>query len=118
MRINNNSKTNEIKKVINQLEEIVNVIEKHKNAYFWAPALKAEERRKTEFNDEYQFQIFDDYIEIEITRENSCKNVYFRRKIYFNGKKSNVTKIKNILKKLKTILATTDGSRMLSGECA
>lgn len=84
-----------------QLVEIIKCIEKYKNSFFWKNTGNAASRRKQEFSAEYNMNIFDLDIKVELALRISCKNFYFTKNIIVNGKKSNVLKLKNILKKIR-----------------
>jgi len=97
------NRTAELKQIKNRLAEIVDRHEKLSKSYFWSPNGNASGRRNAEKrnNDKFETEI------LKISAENdyreSCKNVYYHGYFYVNGKKTTVTKIKNIIDALNYI---------------
>ncbi len=108
MKITKRSHSKTIRSVLSKLWHIVIVIDEHRNSYFWSPPSSAYQRRSSEFSESYEFEILGDKIEVGLARTNSCKHVYFSKTIYVNDKKTNVTKLKGIIKKLESILESRD----------
>jgi hypothetical protein len=94
------NRTAELREMKKRLGEIVERHEKLQNSYFWSPNRNANGRRNTEkrYNDIYENKMYGIYAENRY-RE-SCKNVYYKGIFYLDGKKTTVTKIKNIISAL------------------
>ena len=97
---------NRTKQLTETKERLIEIVERHeklRNAYFWTPAANASGRRYNEKrnNDSYVSEI------LPITAENhyseSCKHVYYSGVFYVDGKKTTVTKIKNIIYALEVV---------------
>ena len=94
------NRTSELKQIKNRLAEIVDRHERLSKAYFWTPAKDSASRRDAEKrnNDKFVAPLFN--ISAENNYRESCKNVYYHGYFYVDGKKTTVTKIKNIISAL------------------
>lgn len=88
---------------IAELEEVIQIAEKCKNAYFWTPEKSAGGRRWNE-------KKYSKYTEWEegghewsarTIMEQSCHNVYFRTEYTKDNKKTNLTAVRNSLERMK-----------------
>lgn len=97
------NRTKELNRIKNRLVEIVDRHEKLKNSYFWSPNSHASGRRSAEKRNNDKFEC--DFLNIlaENNYSESCKNVYYHGYFYVDGKKTTVTKIKNIIEALDVI---------------
>lgn len=91
--------------LIEQIENLVDTAHKFKNAYFWTPPTSAGERRSyeryysiSEFNWNEGGADYSASYEVTCT----CRYIYTEGRYYKDGKKTNLTAIKNSLKRLKT----------------
>lgn len=98
------NRTSELTQIKNRLAEIVDRHEKLSNSYFWSPCGNASGRRNAEKrnNDKFVTDFFGGIIAQNDYSE-SCHNVYYKGIFYVAGKKTTVTKIKNIIAALDTI---------------
>ncbi|HEY5124486.1 MAG TPA: hypothetical protein VIK14_12195 [Ignavibacteria bacterium] len=98
----NLTQTTEIKQAI---ERTIDCNEKYHGAYFWQPDMSAKgrrykERNFTKNNPDYTFS-FNDYIwTVEHRYDESCHHCYFQLRIFKDDHKTNITALKNVLKKL------------------
>ncbi len=90
------------KNVREKLQEIVIENERLKNCYFWKPPFHAASRRQQEFKNEIGFIYKEVEYYIYQKLEISCRYYYYSIYITKNGKRSNITVIKNLLKKLES----------------
>jgi hypothetical protein len=100
-----NKYNTENKELITKLQYTITCAEKYKHSFFWHSSTSASQRRSNEnkFTDlykDYEFKYNGDNYEVKFSYSESAHNVYFSLNIYKNGSKSNITVIKNILKKL------------------
>lgn len=72
---------------------------KFKNSYFWTPPRSASSRRAMEFDDNITVQVNGNAYELKQSISCSCKNVYYSKAIIKNGKVTNLTALKNDMKK-------------------
>ena len=95
------NRTKQLSEVKNRLAEIVDRHEKLSGSYFWRPNGSASSRRWAEKknNDKFETNLFGGIVAENDYRE-SCKNVYYRGHFVVDGKKTTVTKIKNIIQAL------------------
>lgn len=98
------NRTAEFKQIKNRLAEIVGRHEKLSKSYFWSPSGNANGRRNAEKrnNDKFETKLLGG-ISAENDYRESCKNVYYHGYFYVAGKKTTVTKIKNIIRALDVI---------------
>ena len=92
-----------MKNTINKIEEFISTSETLKNAYFWSSPANAAGRRSMEDRytiPEFTFTFNKDTYTCELTVSCSCKNVYVSKNITKNNKKTNITPVKNVLKKM------------------
>jgi len=97
------NRTKELKKIKNYIGNIIDLHEKMKKSYFWAPPCNASSRRSYE---EYNSNSYENKylgIRLECNTSCSCKNIYYSGKFYVNGKKTTILKIKNIWSALDSI---------------
>jgi hypothetical protein len=98
-------KTNSDDDLISKIESTIKCAEHYKHSYFWNSASSADNRRRNEkkFKENYpnfEFKFDENKYNVNFSYSESAKNVYFSLEILKNGKKSNITSLKNILKKL------------------
>ena len=91
------NRTTELKQIKKRLAEIVNRHEKLSKSYFWTPNCNASGRRSAEKrnNDKFETSLLN--ISAENSYRESCHNIYYHGYFYVDGKKTTVTKIKNII---------------------
>ena len=83
------------------LNEIVNTNEKYKNCYFWsAKGTTASQRRNREFDNAYDFVYAGHEYHVRQQLSISCANYYYRLRVEKDGRKTNITPLKTILRKL------------------
>jgi hypothetical protein len=87
------------KKILARIQDIIDTNERYKNCYFWTSNKNASGRRAEEFERYLKFFTKDDEYTIHQSLDISCRNYYYRLSIMKNGRKSNITILKNILKK-------------------
>lgn len=98
--------------LLSKLKKTIECVEIHKNVYFWTPNPKAEIRKWKEEQfyktyQDYEFEYGGNKFEVKYSYSETSGHVYFSLDVYKNGKKSNITSIKNIVKKIeKPILLT------------
>ena len=85
----------------NELTELIELNDKFKNAYFWSPPKNASGRRYYEKQNSMAIKgTFKGYeLDLSFVVDCSCKNIYVSRKYVVDGKKTTITKIKNMVKK-------------------
>ena len=95
-----------IKKDIDKLESMIELHESMKNSYFWSPPSSSAQRRLFENQRTAAniFYFFGSQIGVAITTRCSCKNIYYNGNFYLNDVKVNVSKVKNIINAIKTIV--------------
>lgn len=88
---------------VNDLKDLVDQNSYFKSAYFWSPPSSASSRRWYEKNHSRSLNgVFDgNELDLNLEISCSCKNIYVNRKYYVNGKKTTITKIKNLINKHK-----------------
>lgn len=86
-----------------ELEELIQIAEKCKNAYFWTPEQSASMRRSKEkyYSRQVEWTEGGNEWYAETVMEQSCHNVYFHTNYTKNGKKTNLTAVRNSLKRMK-----------------
>lgn len=77
--------------------------EKLKNSYFWTPGRVASQRRSNERRNNFSYENSRYNISVENNYSESCSNCYYKGIFYVGGKKTTVTKIKNIINALEVI---------------
>ncbi len=95
---------------IREIEEFISTSETLKNAYFWSSPTSAAGRRSMENRysiPEFTFTFNKDIYTCELSVSCSCRNVYVSKTITKNGKTTNITPVKNVLKKMITELEQT-----------
>lgn len=97
------NRTIELKQVKNRLAEIVDRHEKLSRSYFWSPSGNASGRRNAEKRNNDKFECGWLGISAENDYRESCAHVYYHGYFYVDGKKTTVTKIKNIISALDTV---------------
>jgi hypothetical protein len=88
---------------IRKIEEFITTSETLKNAYFWSSPGNASGRRAMENRysiPEFTFTYNKDTYICKLSVSCSCKNVYVSKTITKNGKTTNITPVKNVLKKM------------------
>lgn len=108
IKITETTHTKTLREVKKSLEDILQVMDKYKNCYFWSPRGNAAQRRREEFDEVHAFEFFGDEIKVELALRISCSNFYFTKNIHVNGNKSNATKLKNLIKKIDKIIDKRD----------
>jgi len=89
-----------LKSIKSICEDAIQTAEKYKSCYFWTNTGNASDRRRQEFNSTAAFTIKGIEYSIKQGLDISCKNFYFGSHIERDGKTTNMTVIKNLLKKL------------------
>ena len=84
-----------------ELVELIELNDKFKNAYFWNPPTSASTRRYYEKQHSMMLEgTFNGHdLDLTFTVDCSCKNIYVSRNYIVDGKKTTITKIKNMVKK-------------------
>lgn len=83
------------------INAIISTAERYKNCYFWnARGTNASQRRREEFDREYEFTVGKDSFKVRQSLSISCANYYFSQSVTRNGKTTNITPIKTALRKL------------------
>ena len=72
---------------------------KFKNSYFWTPPSSASCRRAMEFDDCIKIEVNGNTYELKQSVSCSCRNVYYSKSIIKNGRVTNLTALKNDMKK-------------------
>ena len=90
----------ERKLVLEKLTFIVDEIDKYRNAYFWSPSRIAIHRRLNEFEHSETVMIGEYEIAFTSSYRESCHNCYYSKDLSFNGKKTNTTRLRNIIAKI------------------
>ena len=97
---------NAIKRISPQLRQMIeNTIEtndQYSGCYFWtqtgnASSRRSREKRFSKDNPEYKIVTKKGTIEVWPSLEISCKNFYYKLEILFNGNKSNISRLKNLI---------------------
>ena len=91
-----NNKTGQ--KIKNQINIIIDNANQYKSCYFWTNTGNAADRRRQEFDVNFNFIFNGKKYEIAQSLAISCKNFYFKNSVAIDGKKSNITPLKNLLK--------------------
>lgn len=88
---------------IRELDELIQIAEKCKNAYFWKPEQSASMRRSREkyYSRQVEWTEGGHEWSAETVMEQSCHNVYFRTNYTKDGKRTNLTAVKNSYKRMK-----------------
>ena len=94
-----------------KLQKTIICAETYKNVYFWHPESNADGRRRKEKKfaetyQDYEFEYGGNKFEVKYSYSETTGHIYFSLNIYKNGKKSNITSIKNILKKIEKPILT------------
>lgn len=95
-----------MKQVIKRIESLIETAEKFKGAYFFTPPCNAAQRRKYEDQNSIpKFQWVEDghTYTAKFKVDCSCKNVYAKGFYTKDDKVTNLTAIKNSLKRLKKL---------------
>lgn len=90
-----------------KISEFVQLSEKMTKSYFWNPPYSASRRRSYENQNSFTeatISFAGDEFRFSATCTCSCKNIYFKKEIFKNGKKTNLTSLKNVLKKANALL--------------
>lgn len=83
------------------LNEIISTNEKYKNCYFWsAKGTTASQRRNREFDYERDFEFGGHKYHVQQSLSISCANYYYSLRVEKDGRKTNITPLKTILRKL------------------
>lgn len=93
----------ERKLIKDKLAKIVNEINKYKNSYFWSPSSIAVLRRRNEFEHNETIQLGSYEITFTSSYRESCHNCYYRKELCLNGKKTNTTRLNNIITKIEEL---------------
>ena len=92
------------KDVIARIEDLLMVVDKCRNAYYWKPASSSSSRRWSEKNNsipEFSWTEGGDKYTAEFVYKESCNHVYAYGVYTRNGKKTTLTAIKNSLERLR-----------------
>lgn len=84
--------SSETKKAI---QVYLNLSEKFKNSYFWSAPSSANQRRKMESDNTFNYE--GDGIQLSFSLDVSCKNIYVRKSILIDGKIKTIVSLKKIL---------------------
>ncbi len=90
--------------MINKIKNLIETAEKFRNAYYWTSPSHASERRSYEKKNSIpEFSWVEGGHEYRASYEVSCscKNIYAYGLYYKDGKKTNLTAIKNSYKRMK-----------------
>lgn len=90
-----------------KIENFINLCESMKNSYFWSSPGCASSRRKYEDQRSFEkttIEFAGDIYEFNAKCKCSCKNIYFTKEIYKNGKNTTLLTLKNILKKIDKLI--------------
>ena len=94
-----NELTNEQLRAI--IDEIVNTNEKYKSCYFWsARGTTASQRRREEFDEKYDFVYAGHEYHVQQSLSISCADYYYSLRVEKDGRKTNITPLNTILRKL------------------
>jgi hypothetical protein len=88
---------------VKQIEEFLSTSNYLRNAFFWSPPKNAAGKRSMENRytiPEFTFTYGKDIYTCELSVSCSCSNVYVTKTITKNGKITNITPVKNVLKKM------------------
>lgn len=85
-------------KIVKQLNIMIDNHDKYKSCYFWTQTGNAAQRRRQEFTENISFIFQNKKYEWQQNLDISCKNFYWNSSIFVDGKKSNITTIKNLIK--------------------
>ena len=88
---------NTLVEVKSSINEVIDNSKYYKNCYFWTPYGNAASRRSREFEIEFSFVHNNQEISVSQSLSISCRNFYFHTDIRRDGKKSNITFLKNAL---------------------
>lgn len=91
--------------LLSKLKKTIECAEKYKNVYFWHPESNADGRRRKERKfaetyQDYEFEYGGNKFEVKYSYSETSGHIYFSLDVYKNEQKSNITPIKNIVKKL------------------
>lgn len=86
-----------------EINRIIETHDKYSKSYFFNPAKSAEQRRSNERkfhknNPCVAFETKQGLLEVVMTYDESCNNVYYKLNIYLNGELKNISAIKKLLK--------------------
>ena len=85
---------------IGQLDSIVDEVEKYRSSYWWTPSHVAAIRYAKAFEHKITVQLGTDTVSFVSNYSESCKNCYYTKDLCFNGNRTNITLLKNIIAKL------------------
>jgi hypothetical protein len=91
-----NNKTGE--KIVSEIQKIIDASEQYRSCYFWTQTGNAASRRRQEFTNNLKFTLKNKTYEVVQDLTISCKNFYFSTAVTVNGKRSNITPLKNMIK--------------------
>jgi len=83
--------------VTSQINTVISNSAYYKNCYFWTFYGSAAQRRSREFSIDFEFDYNGQHIVVSQSLSISCRNFYFSTNIRRDGKKSNITILKNII---------------------
>lgn len=96
--------TDDLKKLIKNLNFMISHHEKFKNSYFWTPPACASGRRSYE---EYNSESYiDSWFKIDLHVKCSCKNIYYSAEFYVNETQINCGDLKKFVQELSSIPKT------------
>ena len=98
----------DLKETRSGIESVVNMAEKMKNAYFWTNDRgSASQRRRydREHSASYRWDEGGHHYEAAFSTCSSVANIYTYRNYFFDGKRTNLTKIKGSLKRIENMIS-------------
>ena len=90
-----------------KIEAFIQLYESMKGSYFWNPPGNASSRRAYENKRTFEktcIEFAGDRYEFEADCTCSCKNIYFKKEIFKNGRKTTILTLKNVLKKIDKLI--------------
>lgn len=94
--------TKRLRELKQNLANAIYLHEKMKNSYFWNPPGIASQRRSYENQHSFKFEY--PGLKVDCDTECSCKNIYYKGFFEFEGKKTTLTKIKNLYNAISEIV--------------
>jgi len=102
--IKNRTRTSTIVNLRNTINNFIESSEKYKNSYTWSSPNSSYSRRAMEFENFFSFEIEGITYDVQESLNVSCKNVYYRKRIYVDNNKKDLRSIRKALTFLDAIL--------------